>query len=120
MPGAISVMSLVAGSASWRRGRWVVVSPTRANLLDRWVKRSSRLEHVLAVPAELLDRLADVVEGPVGGRLAGRRFQRPRVPPPGELLDGGDVDRAVVQVLLDLGQVEREEPAVGADRVAAQ
>src|SRR5687767_13610395 len=106
MPGATSVTSVLAGSCSWRRGRWVVVSPTAANLLDRWVKRPSWLEDVVPVPAQLVDRLADVVEGAVRRGLAWRRLQRARVPPAGELLDGGHVDRAVVEVVFDRRQVD--------------
>ncbi len=51
-----------------------------------------------------------------GGAAAGRLG----VPARGQLLDGGHVDRAVVQVLLDLGEVGGEEPAVRADRVPGQ
>ena len=43
-----------------------------------------------------------------------------RVPALHELLDARHVDRAVVEVVLDVGQVGGEEAAVGADRVAAQ
>ena len=43
-----------------------------------------------------------------------------RVPPLDQLLDARHVDRSVVQVVLDLGEVGGEEATVGADRVAAQ
>ena len=42
------------------------------------------------------------------------------VPTLDELLDAGDVDGAVVQVVLDVRKVAGEEAAVRADRVAAQ
>src|SRR3546814_19339821 len=56
----------------------------------------------------------------MGRGLAGHGFEGARIPAAGELLDGGDVDRAVVEVVLDLRQVAGEEAPVGADRVAAQ
>ena len=43
-------------------------------------------------------------------------FRRPAA---GELLDGGDVDRAVVEVALHPGKPARHEAAVLADRIAA-
>ena len=79
-----------------------------------------RLNTVLAVVPELLDRLPDVVEGPVAAVLLGPTLEHVGVPAPGQLLDRRHVDGAVVQVVLDLGQVAGEEAAVGADRVAAQ
>src|SRR3546814_655208 len=124
-------MSVVASSRSSRVGAppcWCTPRP----YLDRAVKRQSasglgrslggraRLEDVLAVPAELFYRLADVVERSMGRGLAGHGFEGARIPAAGELLDGGDVDRAVVEVVLDLRQVAGEEAPVGADRVAAQ
>ena len=45
---------------------------------------------------------------------------RPGIPPLHQFLDRADVDAAVVQVLLDLGQVRGKEPPIHADRVAAQ
>src|SRR5690606_19675999 len=77
-------------------------------------------EQPLAVEPQLVDALADVVEGAVGGGLAGQGRERPRVPAPGELLDGGDVDGAVVEVLLDLREVLGQEAPVRPDGVAAQ
>ncbi len=44
----------------------------------------------------------------------------PRIPPPRQLLDRGDVDDPVVQVRLELGHVAGEEGPVGAHRVAGQ
>ena len=52
--------------------------------------------------------------------LSGRWPYGLGVPAAGQLLDRRHVDRPVVQVVLDLGQVGGEEAAVGADRVAAQ
>ena len=52
--------------------------------------------------------------------LRGRAAVERRIPPLHQFLDRAHVDAAVVQVLLDLGQVRGEEPAIHADRVAAQ
>ena len=58
--------------------------------LDRAVNCSAGtgggLEHVGPIPAELLDRLPDVVEGSVGGGLARHRLEGAWVPAAGELL----------------------------------
>ena len=43
-----------------------------------------------------------------------------RVPPPAQLLDGRDVHRAVVEVLLNFGQLGGQEAPVGADGVPGQ
>ena len=45
---------------------------------------------------------------------------RPRGTTAGELLEGRHVDRAVVEVVLDLGQLGGQEPPVGTDRIAGQ
>src|SRR3546814_8973148 len=80
IPGATSVMSVVASSRSSRVGA-PPCSCTPRPYLDRAVKRQSasglgrslggraRLEDVLAVPAELFYRLADVVEDRKSTRL---------------------------------------------------
>ena len=52
--------------------------------------------------------------------LAGAGGPHARVPPPHQLLDRGDVDRPVVQEVLDLGEVGSQEAAVGPDGVAAE
>ena len=52
--------------------------------------------------------------------LLRRRLVDLGVPASAELLDGRDVDGAVVEVLLDLGQLRGQEAAVGADGVAGQ
>src|SRR3546814_3750078 len=88
--------------------------------ISDWSSDVCSSDLVLAVPAELFYRLADVVERSMGRGLAGHGFEGARIPAAGELLDGGDVDRAVVEVVLDLRQVAGEEAPVGADRVAAQ
>src|SRR4051794_121960 len=77
-------------------------------------------EHVGPIEAQLLDRLADVVEGPVGLGLVRPVLVDGRIPAPAELLERADVHAAVVDVLVDLGEVAVEEAAVDADRVAAQ
>ena len=61
------------------------------------------LEEVLLVELELVDALLDVVQSSVRKFLGGGRVQKLGVPPPGQLLDGGDVDDAVVKVLHQVG-----------------
>src|SRR2546430_16176828 len=73
-----------------------------------------------AVVGQLGHALSDVLEGPVSGGLLGGSRERIRVPAPAQLLDGGDIDRAVVEVVLDGRQVGGQELPVGADRVSAQ
>jgi hypothetical protein len=78
-----------------------------------------RHEEVLAVVPQLLDRLVDVRERLVLALLrdAGEDL---RVPALGELLQGRDVDDAVVQVGVEERQVAHHEAAVLVDRVAAE
>ena len=52
--------------------------------------------------------------------LAGASAHDLGIPAPGQLLDGRDVDRAVVEVLLDGGELGGQEPAIGPDRVPGQ
>ena len=52
--------------------------------------------------------------------LLGGLIEYARIPPSGELLDRRDVDRTVVQELLDLARIAGEKATVGADRVATQ
>ena len=77
-------------------------------------------EEVVAVEAQLLDRLADVVEGAVVLGLARALAVDRRVPAPAQLLERRHVDAAVVEVLVELVHVAGEEAAVGADAVAAE
>ena len=58
--------------------------------------------------------------GPGGYRLGGRRRRRPGYQRFTSSLMVDTSTRAVVQAVLDLGEVGREEATVGADRVAAQ
>jgi hypothetical protein len=83
-------------------------------------RRRARQEHPLAVEAQLGDALADVVERPVRAHLVRPTVGEPRVPAAHELLHAAHVDAAVVQPVLDVGQVGVEEAAVHPDRVAAQ
>src|SRR4051812_25800567 len=105
MPGATSVMSVVACSASCRG--------MRSTLLTRWTKpparsddcpdRSDRrrTEDVVAVVTEFRDALEDVLEGSVGAGLVRGLGQHSGIPPADEFLDRRHVHRAVVQVPLD-------------------
>src|ERR1019366_6489749 len=79
-----------------------------------------RDEQRLAVVAQLFDALPDVGERPVPALLGRAGEIDPWVPAPGELLDARYVDHAVVQVVIELRQVARDETAVGRDRVPAQ
>ena len=56
----------------------------------------------------------------MGAHLERAAVQRCRVPALAQLLDGAHVDAAVVQPVLDLGQVAVEEAPVHSDRVATQ
>src|SRR5207245_1681700 len=69
---------------------------------------------------QLFDALADVVEGAVAARLLGGAGEDVWVPAAALFLHRRDVDRSVVQVLLDLGQVGGEETSVHADGVAGE
>src|SRR5690606_4072833 len=73
---------------------------------------SSRNEDGLAVVAQLLDRLADVVERAVGVVLAGPRLEGLGAPAAHQLLDRRDVVDAVVQEAIDARHVAGEEEAI--------
>src|SRR4051794_27298082 len=107
MPGATSSTWLVAGSASCR-------------MFGRLGGRVRRLENRCSVVLQFRDALAYVTEGSMRARLSRCLRALLREPPLRQLFDRRHVDRAVVQVLLDLGEVLGEETAVGSDRVAAQ
>ena len=77
-------------------------------------------EHQAAIQLQLGDALANVVECPMGTLFPAALGEHLGVPPPDELFEARHVDRAVVQVLLDLWQISRQESPVGSDRVAAQ
>ena len=108
-PRSVSTTAFTA----WPRRR---VGRARARRAQRW----RRDEHTLAVVLQLVDRVANVVEGAVRTLLLGPILADLRVPAPHQLLQAGHVDRAVVQVRLDVGQVRGEEATIGPDRVAAQ
>ena len=55
----------------------------------------------------------------VTGLLGGSKVDL-RVPTASQLLDGGDIHGAIVQVVVDLGQEAGDEGAVDRDRVAGQ
>src|SRR5206468_12379224 len=78
------------------------------------------LEHRTAIVLELGQRLPDVVHGPVSAHLLRSGTQHFGIPAAGQLLDGGNIDRAVVQVIVDGRQLGGQEALVGADRVSAQ
>src|SRR5438552_11145955 len=75
-------------------------------------------EDRLAVVAQLGHALPDVVEGAVAAGLDRCRRELLRVPAPAQLLHRRDVDRPVVEMAVDVGQMGDEEGAVGADGVA--
>src|SRR5882757_2993252 len=75
-----------------------------------------RHEQRAAVVGKLADALSDVLAGTVREPLLRLRLVDARVPPLGQLLDGGDVDHPVVQVLVERGHVARDEASVGGDR----
>ena len=77
-------------------------------------------QHVLAVVAQLGDRLLHVGQRPVGLGLARPALVDGGVPAAAELLEARHVDAAVVQVAVELGELAVEEATVDADRVAAQ
>ena len=62
---------------------------------------SSQPEEALAVELELGDGFADVVQGSMGVGLLEALHQL-RTPAAGQFLDGGYVDDAVVQVVVEL------------------
>src|SRR3984957_3087269 len=90
-----------------------------ASLIERSSHRCLGEQRV-AVVLELSDRLADVVERPMGRRLVGEIRQYLRVPTARQLLQGRDVDVAVVEELFERRHVLLEEPAIGTDGVAAE
>src|SRR5437667_7714419 len=57
-------------------------------------------EHRTPVELQLPDALLDVGQGPVRETLGRLTIIRARVPAPAQLLDRGDIDHAVVQVVL--------------------
>src|SRR5215218_911604 len=79
------------------------------------VTRRARLgdEDGAPVVVQLTNRLEDVGEGAVPAVLRRGVEVRAGVPALRELLDGGDVDVAIVQVRVEAGHVLREEGAVG-------
>ena len=77
-------------------------------------------EEHLAVVLQLLDRFADVRERPVTAVLGGDVVVDAGEPALGELLEAGDVDRAVGQPLGELGHVAIQEHPVGAHAVAGE
>ena len=80
-----------------------------------------RQEDVFVVEAQLGDALADVVEGAVGaGLVRACRWSASGYQRRDQLLDAAHVDAAVVQPVLDLGEVLVEEPTVHPDRVATE
>ena len=74
---------------------------------------------MLAVPAELFDALADVLQRLVCLPLLHWR-RADGVPAASELLDRGDIHVPVVQVRFELRHLAHEEPAVLADGVAGE
>ena len=81
---------------------------------------SGGVEDRPAVVGQLRHGLADVLQRPVAALLLGGRLVDVGEPAPAELLDGGDVDGAVVQEVLDLGELHRQEAPVGPDGVPGQ
>jgi hypothetical protein len=67
-------------------------------------------EYSRAVVGQLGHALADVVHGPVPSGLGRRPGHGLGIPPAGQLFDRRDVDRTVVEVLLDLRQLGGQEP----------
>ena len=132
-PGAVrvAVTSARVGTASAVGRRWCLLGPARPWLLlsiggprsdraGRWPRGWGRGRRWTgsrpARPATPGCR-----PGPGGRRpSAGRRPAASGYQRPASSLIGRDVDRAVVEVLLDLGEVGGQEPAVGADRVPGQ
>ena len=72
-------------------------------------------EDVFAVVAEFVDGLLDVVEGAVAALFGGALRFHGWVPAAHQFLHAGYVDGAVVEVVLNVGQVGVKEAAVGAD-----
>src|ERR1039458_7164923 len=77
-------------------------------------------EEVLAVVDQLGDALTDVVECAVRGQLLGTCRIQVVVPALAELLQGGHVDGAVVEVLVEGRHVVPQETTVHRDRIPAQ
>ncbi len=77
-------------------------------------------KYCLAVVLQLFDGVANITQGAVVTGLLGGRKVDLRVPAASQLLDGGDIHGAIVQVVVDLGQEARDEGAVDRDRVAGQ
>lgn len=81
---------------------------------------SLSLEHCAAVVLQLGDRLLDIIQCPVRSLLGWGGRKLARVPAAGELLDGRDVDDAVVQVVDDGPHLALEEDLVCVDSVARE
>ena len=95
--------------------------PVRAHVVSfcaRWVRGA--VEDGAAVVGQLRHGLADVLQGPVAALLDRGGLVDVGEPAPAELLDGGDVDGAVVEEVLDLGQLRGQEAPVGPDGVPGQ
>src|SRR5581483_8054788 len=114
IPGATSVISVVAGSASCRGMSRTVLDPAVKSPIRAW------REELLPVVPQLLDALEDVTERAVRADLRRRACEDLGVPPACQFLDRRHVDRPVVEVLFDLGEVGGEEATIGPDRVAGQ
>ena len=76
-------------------------------------------KELFPIEPELVDRLANIFERAVGVGLS-YLCDKLRTPTPGEFLDAGYVDDAVVQESGDFRHVLGEEAAVLPDRIAAQ
>src|SRR5277367_7085509 len=82
--------------------------------------RDGTVEDSAAVVGQFGDRLADVLQGAVA---PGLRWCRPvdlGEPASAQLLDGRDVDRAVVEEVLYVGQLGGQEAPVRPDGVPRQ
>ena len=114
-------MSAALASAMDMRRR-VLARWSRGLLLASWPRFAGdgAVEDGAAVVGQLGHALADVLQGAVATLLGRRRLVDLGQPAPAELLDGGDVDRAVVEEVLDLGQLGGQEAPVGPDGVAGQ
>ena len=80
-----------------------------------------RLEKDLrAVELEFSHARLDVLHRAVLAALGWTVDPDLRIPTFGELLDRRDVDRSIVQVVLDVRQVLGKETSVGSDRISAE
>ena len=69
-------------------------------------------KYCLSVVLEFFDGIANIAERAVIAGLLGRSKVDPGVPAAGQLFNRGDIDGAVMQVVIDLGQEARDEGAV--------